>query len=117
MSNKKKLQLQLEHQHKLDKRLQRMGKSLMPLDAKSFQGNIDPFGPPPKLVTPSQLSAYSQPFSALEVASKFTVLGSVPKPSYQTVLESAFDPFASSPSPKQAFQYYGSLPLTITNLR
>ncbi|GLT71247.1 hypothetical protein SLA2020_432810 [Shorea laevis] len=104
---KKQLQLQLEHQRKLDKKLQSMGKSPMTSDAKSSQGIIDPFGTSHKLVTPSQLIASSQPSSALEVANKFTVLGTVPKPSYQTVLETAFDPFASSPSPKQAFQYHG----------
>jgi hypothetical protein len=76
---KKQLQLQLEHQRKLDKKLQSMGKSPMSSDAKSSQGIIDPFGTSHKLVTPSQLIASSQPSSALEVANKFTVLGTVPK--------------------------------------
>jgi hypothetical protein len=76
---KKQLQLQLEHQRKLDKRLQSMGKSPMSSDAKSSREIIDPFGPIPKLVTPSQLISSSKPSSALEVVeSKFTVLGSVP---------------------------------------
>jgi hypothetical protein len=56
---KKQLQLQLENQRKLDKRLQRMGKSPVQMDAKSSQGIIDPFGTNLQLVTPSQLTSSS----------------------------------------------------------
>jgi hypothetical protein len=46
---------------------------------------------------PKPVNSSSQPSSALEVANKFTVLGSVPKPSYQTALVTTHDPLASSP--------------------
>ena len=38
-----------------------------------------------------------EPVSPLEVANRFTTLGTIPKPNYSTVLTSSYDPYALTP--------------------